>query len=147
MKSKVFPQDLPRHKIFEIIKQFNTGEWGVETRTVEVLKKNKRDTERKNVEFLIYKPLNLVVVEDNYKQSFLDSLYGDLSISLGKGIRTFYDAVSSKYLNISRKQVAEFLRRQGNFQITRRTPAKKDDEKIIGLYPNHIWMMDITKCY
>ena len=143
VKSKVFPQDLPRHKIFEIMKQFNTGEWGVETRTVEVLKKNKRDTERKNVEFLIYKPLNLVVVEDNYKQSFLDSLYGDLSISLGKGIRTFYDAVSSKYLNISRKQVAEFLRRQGNFQITRRTPAKKDDEKIIGLYPNHIWMMDI----
>ena len=143
VKNKTFPNDFPNYKVFEIKKQFNTDKWKVETRAIELLKKNKKDTERKNVELLIYKPLNLLVVENDYKQSFLDSLYSDLSVSLGKGIHTFYDAVTNKYLNITRKEVAEFLRRQGNFQITRRSPAKKDDEKIIGLYPNHIWMMDI----
>jgi len=141
VKNKTVPDNYPKYKLFEIKKQFDTDEWKVESRTIKVT--IARNTEKRNVEFLVYKPLNLVVVENDYKQSFLDALYGDLAVSLGKGIHTFYDAVSSKYLNITRKEVAEFLRRQGNFQITRRSPAKKDDERIIGLYPNHIWMMDI----
>ena len=141
VKNKTVSDNYPKYKLFEIKKQFDTDEWKVESRTIKVT--IARNTEKRNVEFLVYKPLNLVVVENDYKQSFLDALYGDLAVSLGKGIHTFYDAVSSKYLNITRKEVAEYLRRQGNFQITRRSPVKKDDEKIIGLYPNHIWQMDI----
>ena len=42
VKNKTFPNDFPNYKVFEIKKQFNTDEWKVETRAIELLKKIKK---------------------------------------------------------------------------------------------------------
>ena len=42
VKNKTFPNDFPHYKVFEIKKQFNTDEWKVETRAIELLKKIKK---------------------------------------------------------------------------------------------------------
>ena len=49
VKNKTVPNDLPKYKLFEIKKQFDTDEWKVERRTIEV--KVGRNTEKKMLIF------------------------------------------------------------------------------------------------
>ena len=79
---------------------------------------------------LIYEPLNLIVAEtDEQRQQFLKQLYDDNSKSLGWGFNGFYKIVRANYLNISRKDVEEFLKAQIDYQVrqpyvTRKFPRR-----------------------
>ena len=125
LKSNDLPESLSIKSKQSIKKQFDTGEWSV------------------NNDKLYYKPLNLEVIKSDDQQDKLTELYNNLEYSLGKGYHKFYDIVTSKYLNITRNDVIQFLKAQGNYQITRPLKIKKHDEPIVGLYPNHIWMADM----
>ena len=124
LKDKTIPKSFSRFAKATLIKQFNNNDWK--------LVKNR----------IIYVPLKLKVLKQNEKEDELQNLYNDISISLGKGIHTFYDYVTSKFVNITRKDVKTFLEKQGNFSITRRPVKVKSDEPIVAYYPNHIWQCD-----
>ena len=69
---------------------------------------------------LFYRPLNLMVITDeNEKQEKMRELFKDLKTSLARGKRAFYYEISSKYLNIKRKDADNFLNKQKLYQITR----------------------------
>ena len=70
-----------------------------------------------NKSIIFYNPsprLSLEVLYPDEKESILRNLYTDPTLGQGIGIRQFYSLVSGKYLNITRKEVTEFLRKQGN---------------------------------
>lgn len=124
LKNKTIPKTFSRFAKATLIKQFDNSDWK--------LVKNR----------IIYVPLKLKVLKKDEKDKELEAIYNDLSKSLGKGIHSFYDYVSSKFVNITRKDVKTFLEKQGNFSITRRPVKTVSDEPIIALYPNHIWQCD-----
>ena len=62
---------------------------------------------------LIYRPLELkVIIDADEKQEVMKTLYDNDRFGVGSGIAQFYHIICSKYLNIKRKDVADFLKRQ-----------------------------------
>ena len=76
------------------------------------------------------------------REKILKDLYDDRKTGQGIGIRLFYNLVSGKYLNITRVDVQNFLRKQGDYSITRpynktkynKPVLAKVDEYVIDLY-------------
>ena len=61
---------------------------------------------------LIYRPENLtVIIDPEEKQKVMQELYDNPRTGVGSGIVQFYHMVVRKYLNIRRKDVAEFLKK------------------------------------
>ena len=85
---------------------------------------------------LIYAPLNLKVELEQDREQTLKDMYNDPNQGIGLGIQSFYNKINSKYLNIRRKDVQEFLKRQTIYQLNK--PEQKPINKpIVGKYPNN----------
>lgn len=92
---------------------------------------------------IIYKPLNLVVIEtDEQKQDVLIQLFNEDTNIIGKGVVAFYKYVISKYINITRQDVNNFLATRGLYQMTQ-SITKRINKPIISKYPNQLWGIDL----
>jgi hypothetical protein len=92
---------------------------------------------------IIYQPTNLIVIEDDeQKQEALNNLFNDDTNILGKGVVAFYKYVISKYINITRTDVNNFLATKGFYQMTQ-SITKKINKPIIAKYPNQLWGIDL----
>ena len=76
-------------------------------------------------------------VEDTLKR-----LYADEDFSVGSGQNSLYFKVRDKYLNIKRNDVAEFLKRQPTFQMTRKV-RHHINKPIRATYPNERFAIDL----
>ena len=61
----------------------------------------------------------LEVIKSDDVQDKLNQIYNNIQQSLGKGIKSLYYFVSSKYLNISRKECELFLKTKPIYNMTR----------------------------
>jgi transposase InsO family protein len=96
---------------------------------------------------IIYTPLNLLVVPDDKREDILKEIYNDPNQGIGLGIQSFYNKINSKYLNIRRKDVKDFLVNQSIYQINKPEP-RPVNKPIVAKYPNHrlaIDLVDMTK--
>ena len=74
-----------------------------------------RNFEWKN-NHLWFKPLDLeVITDDNEKLEKLKALYTDMKTGVGAGQKQFYYIVVQHYLNIKRREVDAFLKKQKVF--------------------------------
>ena len=103
---------------------------------------NANDWEFKG-EYLIYKPNGLTVIPTEEQEEFLEELYKDPEIGIGKGIQSLYDKVLEyNILGISRSKVKKFLEGQSSYQLTK--PERKPINKpIITRFPNERWSADL----
>ena len=90
---------------------------------------------------LIYKPLNLIVVQFSKINETLKTEYNDDKVT-GKGIRHFYKYIVSKYINIKRDDVNKFLKGDQQYQMTR-SIVYRTNKPIISKYPNQLWGIDL----
>ena len=94
--------------------------------------------------YLIYRPKELkVIIDPAEKQEILQTIYNDDRTGVGSGIVQFYQTVCRKYLNIFRSEVAEFLKRQKNYQISRNT-RHVINKPILASSPNERWAIDLV---
>ena len=81
----------------------------------------------------------IVELDESYilmkKDKLLKDLYNDRKTGQGIGIRLFYNLVSGKYLNITRMEVQDFLRRQGDYSISRPYKQKSKDKPVLAKKP------------
>jgi len=87
--------------------------------------------------------IKIPVARPNQHQQVLQEIYDDDKLGLGTGLDQFYYQVCSQYIGIKRIEARAFLRKQGNYQITR--PIHKViNQPILSKTPNEIWGLDIT---
>ena len=87
--------------------------------------------------------IKIPVARPNQHLQILSQIYNDDKLGLGIGLDQFYYQVCSQYIGIKRIEARTFLRKQGNYQISR--PIKKAiNQPILSKTPNEIWGMDIT---
>jgi hypothetical protein len=89
-----------------------------------------------------YMNVILEVVREKDIDEKLQNIYDNPSLGMGKGINSFYSIVSSMYLNITKKNVIQFLNKQVSYQLTRpltkpRHPTKKFNTE------NSAWAIDL----
>ena len=109
----------------------------------ELFKKRFNDFDVKDNK-LIYKPLNLEVVEtDEEKQIKLKELYNDFKIGPGSSTRNFYYKVIQKYLNITRDDIDKFIKDQPAYQITTHQKQKAINKPTLSFFPNQQWSTDL----
>lgn len=84
------------------------------------------------------KATNQVVVRDDDKAVKIRSVYDEV----GLGIKTLYQQVSRRYLNIRREDVEEFLKNNEIYQLTKK-PVKQINRKIISDGVNKTWGIDL----
>jgi transposase InsO family protein len=91
---------------------------------------------------LIYLPTDQIVVpnDDYEKNKIIGEIYKDYG--LGSGIKNLFEKVSRRYINIKRKDVEEFLKRNTNYQLTK-PQIKQTNKKIFSSDVNKIWGMDL----
>jgi hypothetical protein len=65
--------------------------------------------------------IKLLVVPPNDRDEILAELYDDETKGLSLGLNAFYNQVSINYLNINQNYCNDWLRRNGNYQVTRPT--------------------------
>jgi hypothetical protein len=126
---------------------FNTDE---KYDTIYNLLKNKANLPDKYKDFAInrdgeifYQPTNAIVIQRSKVPEFLNTLYEKDRLQLvGKGIRAFYKYMNERYINITYKDVTEFLKRQENYQLTSDI-NKVVNKPIIEKRPNARWQIDL----
>ena len=74
-------------------------------------------------------------------QTALKAIYDNPREGLGTGLQAFYSQVCSKYLGITRAVSSEFLKKQGDYQITR-VPQKVVNRPILAKTSNERWGCD-----
>jgi hypothetical protein len=84
-----------------------------------------------------------VIIDPNEREEVLKKLFDDERTGVGAGIKQFYHTVCSKYLNIKRKDVADFLKRQKVYQMSRNT-HHKINKPILATAPNERWSIDLV---
>ena len=84
----------------------------------------------------------LEVVHKDEVNRVLSNLYKNKAIGMGHGIQQFYQIVVSKYLNITRREVEEFLKAQFPYQLTRKYIQAKNPTKKF-TRPNIVWAIDL----
>ena len=72
----------------------------------------------------------------------LKPIYNDISEGFGHGIKQFYDIITSKYLNITRKDINDFLKKQINYQLTFKPQKRKEPVKKFNK-PNEAYALDL----
>lgn len=83
---------------------------------------------------------NQIIANPENKNEIIKEIY--LEYGLGAGIKTLYELVSRKYLNISRKDIESILKSQSNYQIAQKKP-KQINRKHFATDINKIWNMDL----
>lgn len=89
----------------------------------------------------------LLVVPPDKTEKILKDIYSDTAKGLGHGITQFYKIVSDEHLNITRKDCEAFLKRQSDYQLTRKLITPKNPTQKI-YRENHTWatdLIDMTK--
>lgn len=86
--------------------------------------------------------IDLEVVYPNEREQKIRSIYDDATKGLGTGLSQFYQQVSMKYLNIKKENTDTFLRKQGDYVVTR-LPRKQINSPIIAKIPNERWGIDL----
>ena len=110
LKDKTVPSDLiTNYKINLFKKRFDKFE----------LKDNK----------LYYKPLDLQVIEDDDKEKVMKELYNDYKVGPGSSMRSFYNKIQQRYLNIKRDDVEKFIKDEPAYQIT-----THEKQKMVNIY-------------
>ena len=134
LKTNKVPDSLSKYQKARMKKQFKT----------KVLNENDEmvDEWEINDGYLVYRPKQLKVIPSNEIPDLLETAYDDIKLSLGKGLRKFYDVIKTKYLGITFNDTEEFLKKQGDYQITRPLKVKKNDQPIQATYPNQTWIID-----
>ena len=101
-----------------------------------------------DVPYLMYEPsprIKLQVISPENaaeQQQKLQQIYNNDAEGLGKGINTFYNFVCTKYLGIKRTTCTAFLKKQGDYQVTR--PYHKTiNHPILAKSPNERWQIDV----
>ena len=93
-------------------------------------------------EKLIFRPLNLIVVPKEDTENVLKDVYDDEKNGLGKSQLTLYKFVRRNYLNITREDVGEFIRKQTNYQLTHDF-GHRVNKPIVSKYPQQLWCTDL----
>ena len=91
---------------------------------------------------LIFIPLNLKVIPKSKTQDVLKDSYTNDDAGIGKGIVALYKYVRRHYMNITRKEVALFIKNQTNYQLTRDLKHRVN-KPIISYYSNSLWCVDL----
>ncbi len=74
---------------------------------------------------------------------FLNKIpFNDDSNTIGKGVTNFYKYVISKFINITREDVNNFLSTKGFYQVSQ-SITKRINKPIISKYPNQMWGIDL----
>lgn len=92
---------------------------------------------------LIYQPKHLEVIKESDIDETLKQLYNNPVYGLGTGIKTFYNSVTGKYLNIPRKKVREFLETKTTYQLTKPEPLPSN-KPVFATYSNQRWATDLV---
>ena len=87
--------------------------------------------------------INLAVCLNANKQVVIQNIYNNISRGLGQGLASFYHQVCSTHLNISKKETDEFLRKQGDYLITRIPRQPRVNKPIEASVPNERWAIDL----
>jgi hypothetical protein len=85
--------------------------------------------------------LHLQVIKKTEISDILNETYDNLKTGLG-GIVVFYKYICSKYINIKRKEVAEFLKSKPLYQIVRKD-RHRVNKPILAYNNNSIWSIDL----
>ena len=93
--------------------------------------------------YLIYKPTGMTVIANEDIEQYLNDLYKDPQIGIGKGIQSLYDlVVDNGIIGISKARIKEFLLKQASYQFTAKE-KKLVNKPIIARYPNERWSADL----
>ena len=119
---------------------------------------NVRQTERFNEKFgansgfvvrngnrLFYNPnpnIDLEVIRPNDRMARIQAVYDDIQRGLGVGLGAFYQQIAMSYLNIPKTMTDRFLRRQGDYLVTK-IPYKLVNRPITSRVPNERWGVDL----
>ena len=82
----------------------------------------------------------VVKASDRYK--VMTELYNDIKLGSAKGILAFYKLVVSKYINIRRSDVDEFLKKQSYYQLQQPLSYIKS-QPITATYSNQLYAIDL----
>jgi hypothetical protein len=87
--------------------------------------------------------LSLTVVEDDEQRlKILNELFHNDTNAYGKGINNLYKYVTTKYINITRQHIKNFVSTKNDYQITEPI-TKRTNKPIISKYPNELWATDL----
>ena len=90
-----------------------------------------------------YRILNEIVYPDE-KEKALKELFNDLSKGAAIGIKAFYAQVAQHYLGFTRQETTDFLRKQGEYNISR--PYKKViNRPVLARSANERWACDLME--
>lgn len=90
-----------------------------------------------------YRGIRLQVVPENERNDVMKAMFLDMTTGVGAGQHQFYYQIIHKYLNITREDCSEFLKREKVFQMTR--PIRHIVNKpILVVRPNELWAIDLV---
>ena len=95
---------------------------------------------------LRYRPnpnINLTVCLNANKQVVMQNIFNNIRRGLGQGLASFYHQVCDSYLNIKKSDTDDFLRRQGDYQVTRIPRRPRVNKPIQAQVPNERWASDL----
>ena len=85
---------------------------------------------------LTYQPTGQIVASPASRENIVQQIY-DI-YGLGSGINNLYEKISRRYLNITRKFVSDFLKKQESYQLAFSQP-KQTHKKIFSSGINKCW--------
>jgi len=85
---------------------------------------------------------HLRVARPSIRQDILEHIYNDDELGLGIGLTQFFNQISGLFLNIRKTDTDEFLKKQGDYQITR-TPNTYINKPLKSQSANQIWAIDL----
>ena len=85
--------------------------------------------------------LNLEVAFPAQRQAILNEIYNNDESGLGIGLNLFYYQVCSKFLGIKRAETSAFLKKQGDYQISRNN-LKVINKPVLAKASNERWEID-----
>jgi hypothetical protein len=86
--------------------------------------------------------IHLEVVKPSQREVKIKEIYEDVRRGLGTGLDAFYHQVAMSYLNIPKPETDAFLRKQGNYLVSR-IPKKAVNRPILTKTPNERWAVDL----
>ena len=95
---------------------------------------------------LRYRPnvnINLVVCLNANRAVVIQNIYNNIQRGLGQGLASFYRQVCETHLNIKKSDTDAFLRRQGDYQITRIPKRPRVNKPIQEEDCNSRWACDL----
>jgi hypothetical protein len=135
--NQYFERDADINKVIRYIKN-GTFPSDVDTKIKENKFKRKFKSFKVIDNKLIYEPKNLTVIP---KRSTNKTLKDEYKENFGSGIVNFYKTIRSKYLNIKREDVEEFIKKQVNNQLIGDF-KHRTNKPIVSMYPNQVWCLD-----